>query len=107
MAKRIPKLDPKVIFKDLNNKITLADFHDKLNEDNPEYIRNHREKFKVESYPRPYCPIYLTWSLNGFGFGELVFFSENGKIKCRNECMSKDRVKEILCLMVDQAEFLE
>jgi len=48
-------------------------------------------------------PIYLSFSVNGFGFGELYFYqTDDDVIHCANECMSKDRIKQILSQMVDE-----
>ncbi len=42
------------------------------------------------------------WSMEGFGFGQLHFYiGEDGKTHCHNECMSNERVKEILNILVD------
>ena len=49
----------------------------------------------------------LDWSVKGRGFGQLYFFVEDGKLYCNNECLSKERVKEILCMMVDNSIFDE
>ena len=49
--------------------------------------------------------ICFTWNIKGFGFGETVFFYEDGKLKCDNETMSKEMIKTILCKFVDNAEF--
>lgn len=52
----------------------------------------------------------FSWSKKGYGFGMLYFYfkeDDNGKkvLHCDNEYMSKERVKEILCNMVDNAVF--
>ena len=57
--------------------------------------------------PGLYHPIVIKWIEKGRGFGEYVFWQENGKIYCQNECDSKETVKRILCHMVDQAEFTD
>ena len=50
-------------------------------------------------------PIHLQFSMKGFGFGEVRFYqdAETGTIYCDNECMSKDTIKQILSMMVDQS----
>lgn len=47
-------------------------------------------------------PIYLQFSVKGVGFGELYFHEKDSVIQCENECMSKDRIKQILSQMVDE-----
>lgn len=54
--------------------------------------------------------VLFSWSKKGFGFGQLYFYFKddeegNKVLHCSNECMSKETVKEILCSMVDNAEF--
>jgi hypothetical protein len=49
----------------------------------------------------------LQWSVTGVGFGESYFYVEDGVIKCSNECMGKDFLKKVLCMMVDQCELQE
>lgn len=45
----------------------------------------------------------LNWSLKGKGFGQLYFYVDNNKnLRCSNEMLSKDSIKRILNLMVDQ-----
>lgn len=44
------------------------------------------------------------FSIEGFGFGELTLVrDENGQMYIDTECMSKERVKSILCHIVDSA----
>ena len=52
-------------------------------------------------------PIYFQFSVKGFGFGELYFHEKDGIIKCENECMSKDRIKQILSQMVDECVLVD
>lgn len=40
--------------------------------------------------------LYFDWSMEGVGFGQLLFTSEQGKIFCENECMSREAVRKIL-----------
>jgi hypothetical protein len=44
---------------------------------------------------------YFDWSWRGIGFGQLSFSSKNGKITCMNECMSRERVRELLRAFAD------
>lgn len=47
--------------------------------------------------------VHIGFSVKGFGFGELQFYeTDDGIIHCNNECMSKERIKQILSLMVDE-----
>ena len=41
------------------------------------------------------------WGLPGTGFGNIVFYTKDGELRCDNECMSKKFIKERLCKMVD------
>ena len=43
------------------------------------------------------------WGQPGTGFGNIVFYTMNGKLRCDNEHMSKEFIKERLCKMVDDA----
>lgn len=43
------------------------------------------------------------WGQPGMGFGNVVFYTMDGQLRCDNECMSKDFIKERLCKMVDDA----
>ena len=45
----------------------------------------------------------INWAVNKIGFGEFYFYldDEDNKIRCSNELMSKEFIKEILCKMVD------
>jgi hypothetical protein len=51
--------------------------------------------------------IVIKWLEQGRGFGEYVFYQEDGKLYCKNECDSKETVMRIMCHMVDQAIFTE
>lgn len=51
--------------------------------------------------------IIIQWAEKGRGFGEYVFYQEDGKLYCKNECDSKETVKRIMTHMVDQAIFTE
>jgi hypothetical protein len=48
--------------------------------------------------------IALAWSAKGIGFGQVVFYEQNGKLMCDNELMSKEFIKRMLCKMVDDCE---
>jgi hypothetical protein len=52
----------------------------------------------------PLAPITVGWSARGIGFGSFYFYPKDGKLHCDNECMSKEFIKRMLCLMVDQCE---
>ena len=41
------------------------------------------------------------WSQQKFGFGQVSFYVQDGKVHCRNETMSKQWIKQQLCQMVD------
>jgi hypothetical protein len=51
--------------------------------------------------------ITFAWGIDNFGFGETVFFYDDGVLKCDNETMSKESIKKILCEFVDRAEFID
>jgi len=63
------------------------------------------DKIEDSCFPEEY--VLFSWTKKGVGFGQLAFYEEDGVLKCDNECMSKERVKEILCSMVDAAEFTD
>lgn len=46
----------------------------------------------------------FNWSEKGTGFGSFYFYEKDGKLMCGNEMMSKEFIKEMLCLMVDECE---
>jgi hypothetical protein len=48
----------------------------------------------------------FSWSIKGFGFGELRFFMRDGKTVCDSEYLSKEVVKQILNVLVDNCELL-
>lgn len=52
-------------------------------------------------------PLHIAFSVSGFGFGELMFYQEEDTIYCENECMSKDRIKQILSQMVDECVLID
>lgn len=46
----------------------------------------------------------FAWVVKQFGFGHIVFYyDENEVLRCDNECMNKDFIKQILCAFVDKA----
>ena len=52
------------------------------------------------------------WSAKGIGFGSFYFFEkkdDDGEIRlyCDNECMSREFIKKMLCVMVDEAIMLD
>ena len=51
--------------------------------------------------------VCIQWARENIGFGELVFHYKGDKLMCDNETMSKEFVKEVLCALVDEAEFTE
>ena len=51
--------------------------------------------------------VCIRWSEKGRGFGEYVFQLIDGKMVCHNECDGPESVKRVLCMMVDQCEFLD
>lgn len=63
------------------------------------------DSFDNECTPMGDQYVTFEWSMKGHGFGQLGFYVEDGKLYCDNECMSKERVKAILCAMVDNAIF--
>ena len=48
--------------------------------------------------------LYMKWGISGFGFGELFFYEKDDQMYCDNELMSKDTIKKILNVMVDNCE---
>ena len=49
----------------------------------------------------------IHWSVKGRGFGDYTFWQEGDKIMCDNECDSKESVKKVLCMLVDNADFTD
>jgi hypothetical protein len=57
--------------------------------------------------------VTFSWAAEDIGFGEFCFFWERKgwyedgeqcyRLKCDNECMSKEFIKEMLCKMVDES----
>lgn len=47
----------------------------------------------------------VRWSRPGWGFGELTFTIEDGKLYCDSERMSKEFVKGVLTDLVNNATF--
>lgn len=45
--------------------------------------------------------VVFQWSMTGMGFGSFAFYVRNRAVRCDNELMSKQFVKDILCQMVD------
>lgn len=44
----------------------------------------------------------IDFSVPGFGFGQITFFMENGKMHCNNEYMGKETLKMIIGKMIDE-----
>lgn len=63
---------------------------------------------QCEDYCAPTNYVHFQWSAKGVGFGGFDFkVTEEGKITCMNEMMSKEFIKKMLCQMVDDCELLE
>ena len=74
---------------------------------------NHNAKCDVLEIEGPFKPIeiggihnanvYFDWCWNSVGFGQLSFTVDktSGEIKCMNEFMSRDRVRELLRAFAD------
>jgi hypothetical protein len=58
----------------------------------------------LENYCEPTDTIHINFGVKGFGFGELYIYIKDGILYCDNECMSKETIKEILNIMVDNCE---
>lgn len=61
----------------------------------------------LENYCEPVNPVYLRFGMKNFGFGELSFRVQGDKIYCENELMSKETIKKILNIMVDNCELMD
>lgn len=48
-----------------------------------------------------WADIYINWSKEKFGFGQLSIERIDGKLSCSNECMSRESVREILHSLAD------
>lgn len=42
------------------------------------------------------CNIYFNWSLPGVGFGQMDVRSENNQFYIANECMNREKVRQVL-----------
>lgn len=98
-------------------KVQLGVKHWKCNDCGSNYVTgsqmNHNAKCQVIEIEGPFKPIeissvhhanvYFDWCWNGFGFGQLSFSVDKvtGEIACMNECMSRDRVRELLHAFAD------
>ncbi len=99
--------DGEDLFDKFPDAITL-DWHDEMAfTDNKAYMKKMRKTWGTALKKRGFQPIIIQWSVKGVGFGEYAFFQRDGKIYCDNETMSRESVKKVLCLMVDQAVFPE
>ena len=47
----------------------------------------------------------LSWGTKSAGFGECTFYLQDGKMKCQNECMSKEFVKTLFDFLLEHTEF--
>ena len=58
---------------------------------------------KLEDTCTPLRLVDFEWTAKGVGFGQFWFFYDEKKkiIRCGNEMMSKDFIKQMLCKMVD------
>ena len=56
------------------------------------------------TFCEPSGSVYFNWSKKGRGFGQLSFYIKDDKIMCGNELVSKEFIKKMLCLMVDECE---
>lgn len=44
----------------------------------------------------------ISWSMKGIGWGQYHFYMGNDdKVHIQNECMSRESIKKILCMIVD------
>lgn len=49
-------------------------------------------------------PFTVFWSMKGVGWGQYNFYmDENNIVHIQNECMSRESIKKVLCMMVDEA----
>lgn len=51
--------------------------------------------------------IGVTWATRTAGFGSVSFWIEDSKIMCDNETMDRQFVKDVLCKLVDESEFVD
>ena len=63
------------------------------------------------AYVEPTEPFQINWGKPGVGFGQLYFYFQEKQddsglmeIRCANELMGKEFIKEMLCNMVDGCE---
>lgn len=59
------------------------------------------KKIQIEKEDIINLNVYFNWGKEGFGFGQLSFHQVDGKIKCMNECMSRETVRELMHAFVD------
>ena len=59
------------------------------------------EKFEDSCEPNETAT--FSWSAKGHGFGQVYFYvdKKDGYVHCNNEIMSREFIKEMLCIMVD------
>lgn len=108
-GEKIMEKAKKDIFDKFPDVISLAYWHDEgLEVDGPTkeaILARCKEEFGAAPQPALYHPFIIEWSVKGVGFGEYAFWMKDGKIHCDNEAMSRESVKRVLCMMVDQAVF--
>jgi len=46
----------------------------------------------------------ISFSMKGFGFGEIVLYEEGGKLRCKNKHIDKESLKKILNIIADCVE---
>lgn len=46
----------------------------------------------------------ITWSTKSCGFGNLVFYKKNGKLRCDNETMGKTFITKVLTKLVETTQ---
>ncbi len=61
----------------------------------------HRMLESCEDGCEPTDPVTFQWSAKGVGFGQFVFYMQDGVLHCDSELMSKQFIKETLCKMID------
>lgn len=105
MSEDKPSMDD--VLEAMPDKIDLTWHDEEAFTDSKSYMIKMRASYGTKLKRRHFCPIIINWSVKGVGFGEYAFFQRDGKIYCDNETMSREAVKKVLCMMVDQAVFPE
>lgn len=47
----------------------------------------------------------VSWWAENLGFGDLTFYTHDGKLKCDTECMSEDFARKVMAELLDSVEF--